>query len=139
MRYSEIKELFESFDRETIEKIIGNKGEIDFSSSTHRFIRTDSELDVVEKVYTGEFETLGRFGEDYIVDNTSIPQNKVEELVAAGEYEKLGKIITKLVGVRDFVCNALIDNGLGMMLNGKYEWGEYLIVLFGTEYTYFEI
>lgn len=144
MRYSQIKELFESFDRETIEKIIENKDEIDFSSSTHRFIQTYSELDVVEKSYAGDYDTLGRFGVDYIVDNTSIPQNKVEELVAADEFEKLGKIISKLVGVREFLANALIDEGIGALLNAKYHDRlsfnrDFYVVLYGTEYTFFEI
>lgn len=141
MRYSEIKELFETFDRDTIEKIIKNKGEIDFSSSTHRFIEVDSELDVLENVYSEEYETLGRFGVNYIVDNTSIPVEKVQMMVDAGEYEKLGKIIVKLVGVRDFICDALIDGGVAAMLNGRYEDKNksFYLELFGTEYICFDI
>lgn len=138
MRYSEIKELYDSLDREEIELVLNNLGSNDFSNNNYRFIKeADCESIAIEQ-YEGDAYMLGCFNADFIADNTSLSYDIVKALQEGEQFESIGQHILDNDNIGDMMAEYIRLDGYGHVFS-SYDGNYDEITIDDENYIFFRI
>lgn len=138
MKYTEIKELINEFDRSAAEDIIANLGSNDFEVDRgyYRFIREDAAEQIAYDMLESDTYILGCFNPDFIADNTILSYDIVKALQEGEQFVAIGQHILDNDDLDGIVSEYIRLDGYGHVF-GSYDGDYEEIAIDGIDYIYF--
>lgn len=138
MKYSELKELYQTFDRDTIELILNNLDQDDFEDGYYRFIKEDEAEKIAINLYEGDTYILGCFNASFISDHTNLDYEIVRALQEGENFEAIGQHILDNDNLDGMIEDYIRLDGYGHVF-GSYDGNYDEIEIDNTSYIYFRI
>ncbi len=124
MKYSNIKELFSSMDRDEVSLVVENLGSDSFENDSYRFIKESEALGLAIDMYDDDAYMLGCFNADFIADMSDLSYEIVKALQEGEKYEAIGQYLLDNDCVGDMMEEYIRLDGYGHVFSsydGDYE------------------
>ena len=128
MKYTEIKELINMTDRDSVEAFING----DITDATYAIYTTEDATQAVYDMYEGDEYMLGMFNANFITDYICLDTETIETLQKSEAYDGIGKAIINSGNFEEMMNDYIATDGFGHALasyDGDHEeYGDLIIV-----------
>lgn len=114
LTYTEIKDLINLTDRESVEAYINEEN---YPNTTYRILGEDEALQEVINMYRGDEYMLGCFNSSFIEDYISLDYADINILQEGEQFEIIGKLILNSGNLEDMMEEYVRLEGYGHALN----------------------